>query len=85
MSIQLVLIPQALDGSYSSVSTPVFNQYVVDNTNFNTIPSFGGVYSTEQYVTADAINIAPPVSNWYRFRPSSNPFWAPCAMPSEIM
>ena len=66
MSIQLVLIPQALDGTYSSVSTPVFNQYVVDNTNFNTIPSFGGVYSIEQYVTADAINIAPPVSSWYR-------------------
>ena len=83
MSIQLVLIPQALDGTYSSVSTPVFNQYVVDNTNFNTIPSFGGVYSIEQYVTADAINIAPPVSSWYRFRPSSNPFWDDCAMPSR--
>lgn len=83
MSIQLVLLPQALDGTYSSVSTPVFNQYVVDNTNFNTIPSHGGFYSTQQYVTADAINNDAPISSWKRFRPSSNPYWADCAMPSR--
>jgi len=83
MSIQLVLIPQALDGTYSSVSTPVFNQYVVDNTNFNTIPSYIGFDSVVQYVTADAINTNAPISSWKRFRTSSNPFWADCTMPSR--
>ena len=83
MSIQLVLLPQALDGTYSSVSTPVFNQYVVDNTNFNTLPSHGGFYSTAQYVTADAINNDTPISSWKRFRPSSNPYWTDCDMPSR--
>ena len=83
MSIQLVLIPQALDGTYSSVSTPVFNQYVVDNTNFNTIPSYIGFDSVVQYVTADAINTNAPISSWKRFRTLSNPFWADCTMPSR--
>ena len=31
MSVQLVLYPQNYKGRYSSVSTPVFNQYVADN------------------------------------------------------
>ena len=82
MSIQLVLLPQALDGTYSSVSTPVFNQYVVDNTNFNTLLNNPGYDSTASDVGLDAINNSIAISAWKRFR-STGGGWASVSMPTR--
>jgi hypothetical protein len=37
MSVQLVLYPQNYKGRYSASTISVFNEYVADNQNFNTV------------------------------------------------
>ena len=56
MSVQLVLYPQNYNGRYSATSISVFNEYVADNQNFNTVNSYAGYDSTANDVGLDAIN-----------------------------
>ena len=82
MSVQLVLYPQNYKGRYSSVSTPVFNQYVADNINFNTLLNLTGYDSTASDVGLDAINNSVGIAAWKRFRSTGGTF-ASVTMPSR--
>ena len=68
MSVQLVLYPQTYEGRYSSVSTPIFNEYVADNVNFSTLLNYTGYDSTASDVGLDAINNSIGIAAWKRFR-----------------
>tara|TARA_R110000787_G_scaffold236405_1_gene343018 strand:- start:528 stop:3326 length:2799 start_codon:yes stop_codon:yes gene_type:complete len=82
MSIQLVLYPQNYEGRYSSLSTPVFNQYVADNVNFTTLLNNAGYDSTANDVGLDAINNSPAINAWKRFRSVGGQFVS-VTMPSR--
>ena len=81
MSVQLILYPQNYKGKYTSALA--INQYVADNVNFITLLSHSGYLSSQQFITADAINNDSPIAAWKRFRPSSNSFFADCPLPSR--
>ena len=82
MSIQLVLYPQNYQGRYSSLSTPVFNEYVADNVNFNTLLNNTGYSSTASDVGLDAINNSLSIAAWSRFRSTGGNF-ASVTMPNR--
>ena len=82
MSVQLILYPQNYKGRYSSVSTPVFNEYVADNVNFTTLLNNTGYDSTASDVGLDAINNSIGIAAWKRFR-STGGIWASVTMPSR--
>ena len=82
MSVQLILYPQNYNGKYSSTTRPVFNQYVADNINFNTLLNHTGYDSTANDVGLDAINNDSAISAWKRFR-STGGNWASVTMPSR--
>ena len=82
MSVQLILYPQTYNGSYSSVSNPVFNEYVADNVNFTTLLNFTGYDSTASDVGLDAINNSVGIAAWKRFRSTGGTF-ASVTMPSR--
>ena len=82
MSVQLVLYPQNYKGRYSSTSTPVFNEYVADNVNFNSLLNLTGYDSTVSDVGLDAINNSVGIAAWKRFR-STGGSWASVTMPSR--
>ena len=82
MSIQLILYPQNYEGRYSSVSSPVFNQYVADNVNFNTLLNNAGYDSTASDPSLDAINNATSINAWKRFR-STGGIFSSVTMPSR--
>ena len=82
MSVQLILYPQNYNGKYSSTTRPVFNQYVADNINFNTLLNHAGYDSNANDVGLDAINNDSAISAWKRFR-STGGNWASVTMPSR--
>ena len=82
MSVQLVLYPQTYEGRYSSVSTPIFNEYVADNVNFSTLLNYTGYDSTASDVGLDAINNSIGIAAWKRFRSTGGTF-ASVTMPSR--
>ena len=72
MSAQLILYPQSYDGTYSSTSTPVFNQYVADgnlNSGLVTTTATGG--STPSHTV---ISSYIPISAWRSFYSTSGTF-----------
>ena len=72
MSAQLILYPQNHDGTYSSTSTPVLNQYVADgnlNSGFVTTTATGG--STPSHTV---ISSYIPISAWRSFYSTSGTF-----------
>ena len=82
MSVQLVLYPQNHKGRYSSTSMPVFNEYVADNQNFNTLLNYTGHDSTANDPGLDAINNSVGIAAWKRFRSTGGTF-ASVTMPSQ--
>ena len=82
MSVQLVLYPQNYNGRYSATSISVFNEYVADNQNFNTVNSYAGYDSTANDVGLDAINNSVGIAAWKRFRSTGGTF-ASVTMPSQ--
>ena len=82
MSVQLVLYPQNYNGRYSATSISVFNEYVADNQNFNTVNSYAGYDSTASDPGLDAINNSIGIAAWKRFRSTGGTF-ASVTMPSQ--
>ena len=82
MSVQLVLYPQNYKGRYSASTISVFNEYVADNQNFNTVNSLAGYDSTANDVGLDAINNSVGIAAWKRFRSTGGTF-ASVTMPSQ--
>jgi len=82
MSVQLVLYPQNYNGRYSASTISVFNEYVADNVNFNTVNSLAGYDSTASDVGLDAINNSVGIAAWKRFRSTGGTF-ALVTMPSQ--
>ena len=69
MSTQLILYPQSYKGQYTSNSTSVLNQYVVNGINFTGLNNTSLRNTTAVQPSQDAITGAPPsvLGNWYRF------------------
>tara|TARA_R100001163_G_scaffold10158_1_gene9608 strand:- start:2537 stop:5305 length:2769 start_codon:yes stop_codon:yes gene_type:complete len=82
MSVQLVLYPQNYNGRYSTSTISVFNEYVADNVNFNTVNSLAGYDSTASDVGLDAINNSVGIAAWKRFRSTGGTF-SSVTMPSQ--
>ena len=82
MSVQLVLYPQNYNGRYSASTISVFNEYVADNLNFNTVNSLAGYDSTASDVGLDAMNNSVGIAAWKRFRSTGGTF-ASVTMPSQ--
>ena len=82
MSVQLVLYPQNYKGRYSASTIAVFNEYVADNQNFNTVNSLAGYDSTASDVGLDAMNNSVGIAAWKRFRSTGGTF-ASVTMPSQ--
>jgi len=82
MSVQLVLYPQNYEGRYSTTSIAVFNEYVADNQNFNTINNLTGYDSTASDPGLDAINNSVGIAAWKKFRSTGGTF-ASVTMPSQ--
>jgi len=73
MSAQLILYPQNYDGTYSSTSTPVLNQYVADgnfNSGFVTTTATGGATPSHTVMAYSYI----PISAWRSFYSTSGTF-----------
>ena len=82
MSVQLVLYPQNYEGRYSATSISVFNEYVADNQNFNTLLNNTGYDSTASDPSLDAINNSVAIAAWKRFRSTGGAF-SSVTMPSR--
>ena len=82
MSVQLVLYPQNYNGRYSATSISVFNEYVADNQNFNTLLNNTGYDSTASDPGLDAINNSVGIAAWKRFRSTGGAF-SSVTMPSR--
>ena len=85
MSVQLVLYPQNYEGRYSSTSTPVFNEYVADNVNFNSLLNNAGTSSTASRPEVYALNNSPASYSWKRFRSLTGGGFDTVTMPTRTV
>ena len=88
MSVQLVLYPQIRDnGTYTSTSFPVLNEYVSDGLIFSLLNNYTGydVPTSSLFPASDSVTAVPSIAAWQRFR-STNPsgVYGDVTMPTQI-
>ena len=88
MSVQLVLYPQIRDnGTYTSTSFPVLNEYVSDGLIFSLFNNYTGydVPTSSLFPASDSVTAVPSIAAWQRFR-STNPsgVYGNVTMPTQI-